>query len=186
MSAQECLMQIPISLKPLDFMKFDKWNTWRVINSMVISLSFFAPFVVMDWGGQRDWRHALIATGFKTLHFYQYMTGFEVFVQERELFERIRLVFALGQYFFGLYAILTYCVANLFLAAFRPKLFNKPVWIVLVFCVIILGLRSLWCISALDIGWEALSNALLGYWLVVIGLVSSLILEIQYFLSKRI
>jgi hypothetical protein len=175
-----------MSLKSLDFTKFNKWNIWRIINSVVIFLSFFAPFVVMDWGGQRDLNHALIATGFKTIDFYQYITGFEVFAQERELFERIRLVFALGQYFFGLYAILAYCLANLFLAAFRPKLFNKPIWIVFVLFVIVLGLRSLWRISALDIGWEALSNGLFGYWLVLIGLVSSVILEIYYFFSRRI
>ena len=179
-------MQISALLKQLDFMKLNKWNTWRTINSIVIFFSFFAPFVVVDWGSQRDLNHALIATGFKTLDVYQYITGFEVFVQERVLFERIRLAFALGQYFVGLYAILIYCVANLFLATFRPNVFNKPVWIVLVFCTIVLGLRSLWRIAALDIGWEALSNALLGYWLVLIGLVSSVILETGYFLSKRI
>jgi len=51
-------------------MKSNKWKIWRIINSVVIFLSFFAPWVVMDWGGQRDLSHALIATGFKTLDYY--------------------------------------------------------------------------------------------------------------------
>ena len=164
-------------------MKINKWKTWRIVNSIVIFLSFFAPFVVMDWGGQRDLSKALIATGFKTLDYYGRL-GLS-FLTESSLPShtgRALLIY----WFLGLATILIYSALNLLLAMFSSKLIDKPVWTISVFCLIVLGLRSLWYIPALDAGWGALSNTLLGYWLIMIGLASSTVLEISYFLSKRI
>jgi len=163
--------------------KFDKWNTWRIINSLVIFLSLFSPFVVMDWAGQKDLSNAAIATGFKVLDFYGRLTI--AFLTDPSLpFHGGK--YLLTHYFLGLVAILLYCTLNLILAMFKNRIIDNRIWIISVFCLIALGLRSLWYVPALDVGWGALSNALLGYWLILIGLVSSIALEISYFLSKRI
>jgi hypothetical protein len=167
-------------------MKFNKWNTWRIINSIVIFFSFFAPFAVMEWGIPKDISHALTFNGFKMLDYHQHMASYEIFMEGREFFERIRVALADSQHFLGLYTILFYCMASLLLAIFKPNLFKKPIWAMLALCLIALGLRNLWIILALDTGWKALSNALVGYWLVLIGLTSAIILETGYHFSRRI
>ncbi len=166
-------------------MKFNKWNIWRIINSIVIFFSFFAPFAVMEWGIPRDINHALIFNGFKMLDFHQHMVSHEVFAEGKELFERIRVALISSQRFLGLCTILLYSVASLLLAIFPSKLIDKPIWITLAFCLIALGIRNLWIILALDTGWKALSNALIGYWLVLIGLASAIILEIDFHFLHR-
>lgn len=162
---------------------FNKWKNWRIINSIVIFLSLFLPFVVMDWLGQRDLSKAEIANGFKVVDFYGRLTI--AFLTDPNLpFHTGK--YLLTHYSLGLIAILLYCASNLVLAIFKPKLSDNPIWTILAFCLIAFGLISFWYIPALPAGWRALQNTLIGYWLVFIGLVSSIILEINCFLSKRI
>jgi hypothetical protein len=163
--------------KQKDLMKPNKWKNWRIINSIAIFFSFFAPWA----GGERDLSHALI-TGFKTLDFYGRL-GID-FLTNVNLSSHTGINL-LTKYFLGLVAILIYCVLNMLLAVFRAKLVDKLIWRLLTFFLIALGAISLWHVSALDAGWYALSNSLWGYWLVLIGLVSSIALEISYFLSNR-
>jgi hypothetical protein len=166
-------------------MKFNKWNTWRIINSTVIFFSFFAPFAVMEWGFPKDRSHALIFNGFKMLDFHQHMVSYEVFTEGEEFLERVQVALVSSQRFIGLYSILLYCTASLILILLKPQLFDKSIWAMLALCLIALGLRNLWIILALDTGWKALSNALIGFWLILIGLVSAIILETSYHFSRR-
>lgn len=162
---------------------FDKWNLWRVTNSAILFCSFFAPWILYtDMGDYK-------ATGFRFLGFVQYMAKFEIFVQEREFSERVRFALGLGQLTIDLYAILIYCALGLLLITFGHKFAKKPIWInsLLGLILIMLGARSLWEIpfSFISNGWHGLSFMLWGYWLVLSGLVSSVVFEISYFMSKR-
>jgi hypothetical protein len=167
-------------------MKFNKWNTWRVINSAVIFFSFFAPFAVMEWAIPKDISHALIFNGFKMLDFHQSMARYAVFTEEKEFLERVQVALVSSQRFLGLYSILLYCMASLLLILLKSKLFDKPSWMILALCLIALGLRNIWIILALDTGWKAFSNTLIGFWLILIGLVLAIILETSYHFSRRI
>jgi hypothetical protein len=158
----------------------NKWKIWRGINSAIILFAFFIPWAVMDSGSN------IIFTGFQMIPFYQSVTRFEVLVQERDWTERIRVAMVMIPYFLGLYALLIYSVLNVLAAAFTDKLVDKKIWNILVFCLLMLGIINLLHLSGLDHGaWRNLSSALWGYWLVLIGLVSSIVLELSYFLSKR-
>ncbi len=172
-------MLIEIQFKLANLIKLGKWEIWRIMNSIVILFSFFIPWV---WEKEGP---VFTFTGFRILDFYQYMARFEVFEQEIELTERVRIALGLGQHFIGLYAILIYCALNLFFAIHKPQLINKPVWITSVLCLIALGIRSLWVTPFLDEGLQGLSFTSWGYWLVLIGLVSSIVLEIAYSIFKR-
>lgn len=167
-------------------MKFNKWNTWRIINSTVIFLSFFAPFAVMEWGIPKDINQALIFSGFRMLDYHQHMASYNVFVfmGDNGFLEQTRVALIESQRFLGLYAILFYCMVSFLLPILKPNLFDKPMWTILALCLIALGLRNLWVILALDSGWKALSNALVGYWLVLIGLALAITLEIASSFSR--
>lgn len=167
-------------------MKFTKRNTWRIINSIVIFLSFFAPFAVMEWGIPRDINQALIFNGFRMLDYHQSMVIYTVFTEEKEFLEHVQMALVSSHRFLGLYSILLYCIASLLLILIKPKLFDKPIWMILALCLIALGLRNMWIILAFDTGWKALSNVLIGFWLILIGLVSAIILETSYHFSRRI
>ncbi len=169
------LTQSRLTVSPI----FSKWNLWRIMNSAAMFFSFFTPWM---WGKEGG---IYTFTGFRMLDFYQHIAWFEVFVQERGLSERVRLALGLGQHFIGFYAILIYCALNLFFAIHRPNLVNKPVWIISALCLIALGIRSLWVTPFLDEGWRGLAFTLWGYWLVLIGLISSITLEVGYSTSKR-
>jgi len=175
-------MSILTQSKPTDLMKSNKWKIWRIINSAAIFFSFFVPWGVMDWGGQRDLSQALIFTGFETLDWYRRLGM--AFLADTSLPPRMGQGLLID-FFSGLVAILIYCALNMLLAVFGTKLIDKPIWKTLAFCLIVLGARSLWHVSYLDEGWQGLSNSLWGYWLVWIGLVSSIVLEISCFFSKR-
>ena len=168
--------------KPETSIKYNKWHFWRIANSSIVFFSFFSPWV---W-----WKEPLtLRNGFQLLDFIQKMARFEIFVQIIEVSERIRFALGLGQLTLDLYAILIYSALNLLLIVFDHKLGKKSVWITTVLCLIliILGARSLWKIPSTFVGdgWHGLSFMLWGYWLVLIGLVSSFIFEVSSFISKR-
>jgi hypothetical protein len=180
---REIAMSILMQSKPKTSKLLIKWNLWRIVNSSVIFFPFFIPWV---WGREGG---IYTFTGFHLLDFIQYMARFEIFVQEREFSGRVRLALGLGQLAIDLYSILIYCVLNLLLITFGHKLGKKFIGVISVLCLILimLGARSLWKIpfSFVGDGWHGLSFTLWGYWLVLIGLVSSFIFEISYFISKR-
>lgn len=137
-------------------------------------------------GGVKDYSNALIFTGFRMLQFYEGLTMITAMDLEMDLPFRISSTFLLLHYLLGLITILIYCVLNMLVAIFRTKLADKPIWNMLIFCLLALGGMSLWYLPGLSHGaWQNLSSALWGYWLVLIGLVSSIVLEISYLLSKR-
>ncbi len=155
-------------------------KVWRIINSLIILFAFFIPWAVMDSANN------IIFTGFRMIPFYQSTTRFEMLVQEREWTERIRAAMVMMPYFLGLYALLMYSAVNMFAALFINKLVGKTIWNILVSCLLILGIINLLHLPGLDRGaWQNLSLALWGYWLVWVGVVSSIVLETSCFLSKR-
>lgn len=177
-------MSIVIQPEPKTSTFPNKWNIWRLINSAVIFFSFFAPWIwyvdTGDYGKE---------TGFQFLYFIQYMAKFEIFVQEREFSERVRLALGMGQLTVDLYAILIYCALNLLLLIIGSKLTKRSFWITSLFCIflIAIGTRSLWKIpfSFIGDGWHGFLFMQWGYWLALSGLISSLVFEIDYFITKR-
>ena len=167
-----------------------KWNVWRIINSVAILFSFFMPWGVME-GDVNDLSNALIFTGFEMLQWYRRLGLTFAFDSDLPSHDRISIAtFLLVRCFLGLATTLIYCALNMIAAVFKTKLVDKSVWAILPFCLIALGGLSLWSIPVLHItdwvgNWRSLSHALLGYWLALIGLVSSIVLEIYYLRSKR-
>lgn len=156
-------------------MLFNRWNVWRLTNSVIIFFSFFVPWFRYDIGRQ--------PTGFEFLDYVQYMAR-ELFVQEIEFFGLF------GQLIVYLYAILIYCVLNLLLLFLRRPLAKRSDQMIssLRLILITLGAIGFWKISFSFIGggWGILSNVFWGYKFILIGIISAFILEISYFISKRI
>jgi hypothetical protein len=179
-------MSISTPSKPKISIAPNKWKIWRIINSATILLAYFLPWAVME-GPHNDLKHDLIFTGFQMLDWYRRL-GLS-FAHDLELPSDLRIraaTYLLFNCFLGLLTILIYCALNMIVAAFIVKLTDKLVWKILAFCLLALGVMSLWYIPLLKLtDLRGLGSALWGYWLVLIVLVSSLILEISYFLSKR-
>ena len=174
-------MSVSIQFKPTISTASNKWKIWRIINSTTILFAFFIPWAVV---ARDPYDHAeLIFTGFQVLQFYKDFT-----LSVLSLYGFIPWVSYLLFYnMLGFITMLVYCALNIFVAAFTTKFIDKPIWNISTFCLI-----SLWWVSLLHIdalyfhGWQNLSDALWGWWLVWIGLVSSTVLEIIYFFSKSI
>jgi len=179
-------MSISIQSKTTAWIASNKWKAWRIINSATILFAYFIPWGVME-GDKNDYRHALIYTGFQMLDWYRRLGLTFAFDLELPSQDRISAAtYLLIRCFLGLLAMLIYCALNMIVAVFTTKLIDKPIWKMLTFCLLVLGGMSLWYIPGLSLtDWRGLGAALWGYWLVLIVLVSSIVLEISYFLSKK-
>lgn len=166
----------------LNLTKSDKWKIWRIINSVVILLSFFVPWLSMV-GGPRDLVDAQIFTGFQVLELW-WGLGLSFLsmnsIEQANIGRNLLL-----DYFSGLVAILIYCALSVLLTFLGTKLVDKLIWKIAAFFLILFGVRSLYWVASLDAGWDAFLYTFWGYWLVLIGLASSIIVEISYFLIKK-
>jgi hypothetical protein len=155
------------------------WKISRIINSAIILFAFFTPwFVDFDWY-KTDWYHN---TGFGAIMFFRNMGVFE-FELEKSLSGRIGIAILAFPYFLGLIALLIYCVLNMFAAISMTNLTEKLNWRILISCLLVLGAISLLKILNM-VGTQHLSSLQWGYWIGLIGFISSVVLEISCFISK--
>lgn len=176
-------MSIPSQSKLADLMKSNKWKTWRIINSVAILFSFFAPWLSMV-GGPRELVRAQIYTGFQVLDLW-WRLGLSFMSMNSVTQSNIGKGLFI-HYFSGLFALLIYCGLNMLPTFLGAKLADKSIWKILAFFIMLFGARSLYKVASLDAGWDAFQYTFWGYWLVLIGLASSIVLEISYAISKRI
>ena len=142
----------------------------------------------MDWGGQSNINNALIYNGFDLVQWYRRLGLTFLFDLDLPLHDRISIGAGLLIHdFSGLVALLIYCALNMIVLVFKTKLIDKPIWSVLALCLITLGLIHFWYMAELNQEWwqDNLHNLLQGYWLALLGLISSIVLEISYARSKR-
>ncbi len=163
-------------------MRSNKWKTWRITNSVVILFSFFAPWLSMV-GGPRELVQAQIYTGFQVLDLWRRL-GLSFLSMNSATQSNIGRGLLI-HYFSGLVAILIYCALNVLLTILGSKLVEKTIWKILAFSLILLGVKSLSKVASLDAGRDAFQYTFFGYWLVLIGLMSSVIVEISSMSLKR-
>jgi hypothetical protein len=167
-------MSISVQPKPITWIASNKWKVWRIINSAIILFAFFGPWLAMETDHD---------TGFRAIMIFENY-GMFAFELEDTLSERIRIAMTAFPFFLGLLTILIYCALNIFAAILRVKLTDRLVWKILMLCLLALGGISLLKILNM-FGIQDLTLLQWGYWIVVVGLISSVVLEISYFISKR-
>ncbi|MCL4530506.1 MAG: hypothetical protein M1282_13965, partial [Chloroflexi bacterium] len=183
---------VPLPSKTVKFNWFhlasNKWKVWRIVNSAIILISLFLPWGVAE-GPSHDYKNDLIWNGIQIVQWDNILVPALLSNPELQLplSARITLITGLTTEFVGLAAVLAYCILNLILGMFINKLVGKPVWNILAFCLIVFGGIGLWYILTKNLSWwwQSLLDSLWGYWLIWIGLLSSIVLEISYFVSKR-
>jgi len=175
-------MSILSQSKLTDLMKSNKWKIWRISNSGAILFSFFTPWLSMV-GGPRELVQAQIYTGFQLLDLWRRL-GLSFLSMNSVTQSNIGRGLLIN-YFSGLVAILIYCALGMLLSFLGTKLADKSIWKIFAFFLILFGARSLYKVASLDAGWDAFQYIFWGYWLVLIGLTSSIILEVSFTISKR-
>ncbi len=173
-------MAIFTSPKLVDLIKSNKWKIWQVGNSLLIFLSFFAPWVIMSSGEYNSPPY----TGFQELYIYGSI-GISFWFD----FGRPYVLTYVAS---GLATLLLYSTFNIILIIFKSKLADKIIWRMLMSFLLIWGIPSLLNVLQLDlydgflfllgVRWGGL---LWGGRLCMIGIVSSIFLEIIYFFSKK-
>ena len=167
-------MSISAQPKLIIWIASNKWKVWRIINSIVMLISFFIP-----WVEENDFSYYTVFTYFGRLDF---QGGLAInYLLDPILRYEIRTAFMIIDAI-GLAAILIYCVLNMILSLLQTKYFDELIWAISTFFLMALTVSSLRHQISVWFGWKFL---LWGYWLTWIGLASSIILEISYFLSKR-
>ncbi len=169
-------MSILLLPKPITWIASNKWKVWRIINSATILFAFFMPWVMMDSANNAS------DNGFLLIQFLESITVAQLDLLRIDLPSRIKIV--LFSIPLGLVMILIYCALNLFMAVFTIRLMDKAIWNIFISCLLALAGYSLSGILKIT-PLQDLPLLLWGYWIVCTGFVSSVFLEISYFISKR-